>query len=283
MLISGASTGIGEATAQLLAEKGWIVFAGVRKQTDAEKLQSHHANIKSVILDVTKPEQVEAAVEQVRVAVGEDGLDALVNNAGLAFTGPVEFISMDDVQRQFDINFFGAVRLIQAAMPLIRLGKPGRVVNVSSIGSQQVAPYVGVYDATKSALEVLSASLRMEVARWGIKVIVVKPGPVKTKFETAVMDIHSDYMKKFTPGTKCHELFGKDLENLPKAAEPFKKHMIEPSVVAARIHEALTTKNPRATYFDTWGSYFACQLIEWMPTSWYDGIMAGIFFAKEKK
>lgn len=283
VLISGASTGIGEATAQLLAEKGWTVFAGVRKQTDAEKLQSHNANIKSVILDVTKPEQVTEAVEQVRVAVGEDGLDALVNNAGLAFTGPIEFMSMEDVQRQFDINFFGTIRLTQAAMPLIRLGKPGRVVNVSSIGSQQVAPFVGIYDSTKAAIEAVSAALRIEVARWGIHVVVVKPGPVQTKFETAVMSIHSDYMKRFTPGTPCYEFFGQDLENIPKAAEPFKKHMIEPSVVAGRIHQALTDKNPRATYYDTWGSYLTVQLINWLPTSWYDRIMASIFFAKDKK
>jgi len=281
VLISGSSTGIGEAAAKLLSEKGWTVFAGVRKQADAEKLKSYSSNIHPVILDVTKEDQIKEAVEQVRVAVGEDGLDALVNNAGLLYSGPTEFISIEDVQKQFDVNVFGFVRLTQAAMPLIRIGKPGRVINISSIGAEQFAPYVGVYDGTKAAMEVITQSFRQEVAKWGIRVIIIRPGPVETAFESTLMTIYKEYMKRFAPGSMCYKLYGKDLEHLPKAAEPFKKNMIDPKRVAERIYQAATAKNPKLMYYDTWGSFFTIQMIRWMPMSVYDSFIGRIFFAKE--
>jgi len=281
VLISGSSTGIGEATATFLADKGWTVFAGVRKQSDGETLKSHSRNIHLVILDVTKEAQVKEAVEQVRVAVGEDGLDALINNAGIVFCGPTEFISMEDVQRQFDVNVFGLLRLTQAAMPLIRMGKPGRVINISSTGAQQVSPLLGVYNGTKAAMEVMTQAFRQEVSRWGIKVVMIRPGPVKSSFQATSSASYRETMKTVTPGTSYHTLFGRDLENMSKAAEVYTKNAVEPIVVAEVIHEALTVMDPKLMYYDTFGSWFGVQLISWMPSSWYDAIVQRIFLAKD--
>ena len=276
--MSGCSTGIGEATAKLLADKGWTVYAGVRKEADAEKLRNYSTSIRPLFLDVTKPDQIAAAIEEVRVGVGSEGLDALVNNAGMACSGPVEFMSMEDVTRQFDINVFGVIRLTQAAMPLIRMGKPGRVVNVGSVGAENVLPYLGVYDSTKSAIQAINQSLRQELGRFGVKVILVKPGPVKTNFDKASLVEHDRYMKQFTPDTDCYKYYGKDLENLPKAGEPFQNMMAAPIVVGQRILQALTERSPRNVLYDTWGSWLTSHMILWMPAWLYDYFMGRIFF-----
>ena len=165
--MTGCSSGIGEALAKFLAQKGWTVFAGVRKEADSEKLRAIDINIKPVILDVMKEEQIRSAIEEVRVAVGEDGLDALVNNAGLNVVGPLEFAGMDEIKLQYEVNLFGVIRMIQAAMPLIRTGTPGRIVNIGSSGSEFKMAYSGAYNSTKSAVIAVTESLRREVARFG--------------------------------------------------------------------------------------------------------------------
>ena len=167
MLITGCSSGIGEDAAKFLVEKGWIVFAGVRKESDAEKLRSVSPNLKPIILDVTKEDQVHRAIEEIRVAVGEDGLDGLVNNAGMSITAPFEFTDMSDIRRQFEVNIFGVVQVTQAAMSLLRTGKPGRIVNIGSIASHQHLPLLSFYCASKSALLSLSEAMRREVAQFG--------------------------------------------------------------------------------------------------------------------
>lgn len=280
-MISGCSTGIGEATAKLLAEKGWTVFAGIRKQTDAEKLQRSSPNIHPVFLDVTNPEQVKETIESVTKVVGENGLDALINNAGVCYSGPVEFFDIEDAKQQFDINFFGILRLTQAAMPLIRKGKPGRIINIGSIASEFICPYVALYDSTKSAVQTLTKIFKMEVAKWGVKVILVKPGPVKSNFKSAAIDIYDSYMKKYVPGTLAYEYYGKDLENIENAVEPFVKQMVDPSVTAKQIVHALTTPKPKSVYYDTWNAYFAVLLSQWLPEYIYDYLIGSIFFVKD--
>ena len=165
--MTGTSSGIGEAIAKFLVTKGWTVFAGVRKESDGEKLRTVSANIKPVILDVTKEDQVHSAIENVRVAVGQEGLDVLVNSAGLALLGPMEFTPMSDVLKQYDVNILGLIRVTQAAMPLIRMGTPGRIVNIGTVGSEMRTPYAGIYQSTKAALVTVNESMRREVAQFG--------------------------------------------------------------------------------------------------------------------
>lgn len=166
IVITGTSTGIGEATAKVFLEKGWIVFAGVRKDSDADRLSSLDPNLRPVLLDVTNQTQIDKAFAKIEAEVGERGLDALVNNAGFSFLAPIEFFPLKEVQRQFDVNVFGVVRIMQAALPLLRRGSPGRIVNVSSVTPEVKAPLAGIYSATKSALDSISESTRRELAEW---------------------------------------------------------------------------------------------------------------------
>ena len=168
VLITGCSSGIGEDAAKFLVENGWTVFAGVRKEADAEKLRSVDSNLKPIILDVTKEDQVRRAIEEIRVAVGEDGLDGLVNNAGMSISGPFEFSDMSVIRRQFDVNIFGVIHLTQEALPLLRTGKPGRIVNIGSVACHQHLPFLSFYCATKSAIVSLSEGLRRELAQFGL-------------------------------------------------------------------------------------------------------------------
>ena len=166
-LVTGASSGIGKALAFFLADKSWAVFAGVRKETDGAMLREYSSNIRPVILDVVEHESVTRAIEEVRVAVGSAGLDVLVNCAGLACTGPIEFSPEADIMKTFNVNVFGLIRVTQMAMPLVRMGTPGRVINIGSIGSEAATPFLGIYQATKSAVYSTSEVLRREVARSG--------------------------------------------------------------------------------------------------------------------
>ena len=164
VLLTGASRGIGLATATLLAKQGWIVFAGVRQQADFNKLQALHSNIRPVFLDVTKPEQISSTLEAVEEAVGESGLDAVVNNAGGANMTPIEFFDPEAFEQEFRVNVFGVFRVTQAAIPLLRRGpSPGRVINISSFVGRGTLPFGSAYCSTKHALEAFSSILRQEL------------------------------------------------------------------------------------------------------------------------
>eukprot|EP00210_Caulerpa_lentillifera_P003630 g3465.t1 len=277
IVITGTSTGIGEDTAKLFAKKGWIVFAGVRKQADADRLASYDSNIKPVILDVTNQAQVDKAFEDIRVAVGEDGLDALVNNAGLAYMGPTEFFPMSKVQQQFDINVFGLIRVTQAALPLLRIGAPGRIVNVSSIAPEFCAPLGGMYCGTKGAVDCISESMRRELAEWGIKVSVLKPGPVKTKFQDTVVARTSEVQEACPEGSEGYTLYGKIMKNFPLAIKKVEAvGVASPSASSSVIYTAVTSSNPRNFYWDTWGTWFSIGLLGMLPTWLADKAFAAL-------
>eukprot|EP00210_Caulerpa_lentillifera_P003607 g3442.t1 len=255
IVITGCSSGIGEDTAKLFAQKDWIVFAGVRKQSDADLLSSYNQNIKPLILDVTNEEQVKKAFGEVRAAVGADGLDALVNNAGFARVGPVELTPMNKIQDQFEVNVFGVIRVTQAALPLLRIGSPGRIVNVSSVAGNIVPPIHGIYCGTKKALDCISESMRRELAEWGIKVSVLKPGPVKTNIQNVIRAMAVEFQDSFPDGSRGNELYGKQMKSFPSIIEKVEKMGVaEPSASSLVIYKALTVKNPRNFYWDTWGS-----------------------------
>ena len=186
VLITGASTGIGAAAARHLAAKGWRVFAGVRKQADADALkEGASGDLRPIILDVTKTEQIRAAVTAVSEALGKERLAGLVNNAGIATFGPLAIQPMDEFRHQFEVNVFGLMETTQAFAPLLgsdpdRTGPPGRIVNITSVGGKISAPFLGAYAATKHAVEALTDSLRRELAIFGIDAIAIGPGSVRT-------------------------------------------------------------------------------------------------------
>ena len=166
-LVTGASTGIGEACAVRLARKGWRVLAGVRKQGDAPD------GTEEVLLDVTDQAQV------ARVAGQVEELHGLVNNAGIALAGPLEFVPVDELRRQLDVNVIGQVAVTQALLPALRRAR-GRVVFMGSIAGRSSLPFLGPYAASKHALEAIADALRVELAPWGIQVTIVQPGTIKT-------------------------------------------------------------------------------------------------------
>src|SRR4051794_35262517 len=177
VVVTGASTGIGEATARELRRRGFDVFAAVRTEEDAERARSE--GLRSVLLDVTDPESIKSAAAEVESALGGARLAGVVNNAGVAISGPIEFVSPDELTRQLDINVVGQVRVTQAFLRLLREGR-GRLVNISSIGGRMALPLVGPYNASKFALEAVSDSLRRELRGQGIDVVVIEPGAIKT-------------------------------------------------------------------------------------------------------
>jgi NAD(P)-dependent dehydrogenase (short-subunit alcohol dehydrogenase family) len=189
VLVTGASTGLGLQLAERLAARGWRVFAGVRRAEDEARVRAlHPAGILPVRLDVTDAGSIAAAARLVEAEVAGRGLDALVNNAGIAVAGPVEGVGAEDWRRQFEVNVIGPVATTQAMLPLLRAAR-GRVVMVSSVSGLLAYPLLGPYAASKHALEALSDSLRLELAREAIAVVVVEPGEAATAiWEKAAVD-----------------------------------------------------------------------------------------------
>jgi NAD(P)-dependent dehydrogenase (short-subunit alcohol dehydrogenase family) len=194
-LITGTSTGIGEACVARLAEKGWTVYAGVRRAEDGDRVKAQHpGDVRPVILDVAKRDDITRVIDDLTREVGDRGLQALVNNAGVGVGGPFEYISEEDWRWVFDVNFFAVVALTRAAIPLLRAGH-GHVVHIGSIGGRVASPGLGPYSASKHALEALAESQRLEFARSGtpIKVSLIEPGEIATaiwdKADTSTDDI----------------------------------------------------------------------------------------------
>ena len=177
-LVTGASAGIGEATVKRLLADGYVVYAAARRLDRMAPLGAAGARL--IALDLTDDDAIVAAIERIRVEAGR--LDVLVNNAGYGSYGALEDVPIDEGRRQFEVNLFGAARLCQLALPMMRAQKAGKIVNVSSIGGKGGEPFGAWYHATKFALEGLSDSLRMELIPFGIDVIVIEPGAIRTEW-----------------------------------------------------------------------------------------------------
>ena len=193
VLITGCSTGIGRATAERLAEKGWTVYATARRPESIEDLKAK--GCRTLALDVTDEASMQAAVREVEAAEGAVGV--LVNNAGYSQSGAVESVNLDDVRSQFETNVFGLVRMCQLALPGMRAQGWGKIVNVSSMGGKMTFPGGGIYHGTKHAVEAISDALRFEVRGFGVDVIVIEPGLIRTQFgEAAVNSIAARHIRQ---------------------------------------------------------------------------------------
>ena len=178
VLVTGASAGIGKATARVLGQKGWTVYAAARRVDAMQELLS--GGIKLLQLDITDVQQCQAAVEQILSSEGR--IDALVNNAGYGSYGPLEKVSDEEARRQFDVNIFGLMQLTRLVLPQMRDQRSGKIINISSVGGRITTPLGGWYHATKFALEGLSDSLRTEVKPFGIDVVVIQPGNITSEW-----------------------------------------------------------------------------------------------------
>jgi NAD(P)-dependent dehydrogenase (short-subunit alcohol dehydrogenase family) len=244
VVITGASTGIGEATARHLAAHGFDVLAGVRKDSDAERLEA--AGLRPLKLDVTDESSVASAARQVEEAAGGSGLAGLVNNAGIAVSGPVEHVPVADFREQLEVNVIGQVAVTQHLLPLLRTGR-GRIVNISSIGGRIALPLAGPYAASKFALEAISDSLRRELRDQGIEVVVVEPGGIKTPIWEKGTETANRIEDAMPP--EGEQRYGALARSIRREAEKIATDRgLPPAAVAEVVHEALTATRPRTRY-----------------------------------
>jgi NAD(P)-dependent dehydrogenase (short-subunit alcohol dehydrogenase family) len=252
VVVTGTSTGIGAATVSRLANMGFHVFAGVRREEDAEAARSvANGAVTPLMIDITDPAMIDAAAKTVERAVTGRGLAGLVNNAGIVKPGPLEFQPLDDFRRQLEVNLIGPLSVIQAFLPLIRRGR-GRIVNVGSIGGLIVLPIQGAYSASKFGLEALSDALRLELRQWKIPVSHVDPGVTDTPiFAKTLRELdraldalhergHAEYDAQFAAIRKV-------VEKSPESAAP-------PEDLAEAIADALTASKPKTRYHAGHGS-----------------------------
>lgn len=245
VLVTGTSSGIGAACVRRLANEGWTVFAGVRRHTDGERLVSEVAgDVRPVLLDVTDREQIGRAVADVADATG-GGLDGLVNNAGIAFTGPVEHVPLTDWRWQFEVNLFGMIALTQAAFDLIR-AQEGRFVYIGSQAGRFSPPGMAPYAASKHALEALCESMRHELRATPIHVCIIEPGNVKTPIWNKATE-ELQRIETMLAGDD-HEDYALVAPALAGLAQEGAARGVAPSKVAAKVEHALTAARPRARY-----------------------------------
>jgi NAD(P)-dependent dehydrogenase (short-subunit alcohol dehydrogenase family) len=266
-LITGASTGIGEACARYLVERGWRVFAGVRQPADAERLAA--TNITPLILDVTQAEQIDAAMAAIRKELGGAGLQGLVNNAGIAVTGPLEYLPLDDLRLQMEVNFISQVAVTQASLPLLRLGR-GRIANISSIGGRVASPFVGPYSASKFALEAFTDALRRELRPWKMHVASIQPGSIKTPiWEKSLAG--GDSLLASLPA-QAIALYGPVLQRVYRRAQFAGARGIPAEAVARAVHHALSARWPRTRYIMGRGTRTAIWFARRLPDELVDWV-----------
>jgi NAD(P)-dependent dehydrogenase (short-subunit alcohol dehydrogenase family) len=249
VLITGCSTGIGRATALRLAAAGHPVFATARRPESLADLAGAGCTV--LACDVTDEASMRAAVESVEKSAGAVG--ALVNNAGYGSDGPVEEIPMEEVRRQFETNVFGLARMCQLVLPGMRRQGFGRILNLSSMGGRMTLPGGGFYHATKYAVEALSDALRFEVRGFGVDVVVIEPGTIKTEFGNTAID----KIDASTPPGSPYAKFRDVLKQQIRAAYegPMAILAAEPEAVAKVIEKAITARRPRTRYLITAGAH----------------------------
>lgn len=244
VLITGASSGLGKAAAKKLAQDGFKVFAGVRKQEDKDALEKLNSNIKGIFLDVTCEESVKAAFEEISQITGD--LYALVNNAGIALAGPVEYIPVDILKKQFEVNVFGAIRVAQAALPFMRNLPDTRIVNLSSMASYGAFPFISPYCVSKRALDMFFNSLAVECKMSNLKVISIKPGVVMTPIWRKSLD-ECEKNRAYL----CEEAqkkYEKEFDVLTDNAGKNTQKGLRPENVANLISKVLKVSKPRLSY-----------------------------------
>jgi NAD(P)-dependent dehydrogenase (short-subunit alcohol dehydrogenase family) len=271
VVITGASTGIGWATAKLLLDRGFRVFGSVRKQADADRLKTEFgASFTPLIFDVTDEAAVLAAAREVRHALNGETLSGLVNNAGIAVAGPVLELAADEFRRQMDVNVIGPVIATQAFGPLLGSdpslkGPRGRVVMISSVAGKNGNPLTSAYSASKHAIEGLSESLRRELMLFGIDVIIVAPGAVKTPIWSKAEEVDITAYKN-SPYFPALQGMRKFMLQLGETGLPAEK-------IAERIAEALTSANPKVRYQIT-PDPMRHLMISILPKRMFDRIIA---------
>ena len=271
VVITGASKGIGRATALHLVKMGFHVLAGVRRAEDGAALRREAGeHLTPLLIDVTDPALISRAAEQVSQITGEAGLAGLVNNAGIAVAMPLEFIPIDELRNQLEVNVIGQIAVTQAFVPLLRQAQ-GRIINISSMAGVVVSPFNAPYHASKFALEALTDALRMELQPWNIDVVSIQPGRTATPiWETSIAHARRN-MAQAPP--EMLALYGGQIEKRLEEAHKKAKHCIPPQRVAQIIGMALTIKRPKTRYLVGTDAKIAGKVIARLPDRLRDRVI----------
>ncbi len=246
VVITGASTGIGKACALWMDRAGWRVFAGVRKEADGNALSVEASErLTPVLVDVTDGASIAAMAAEVTAAVGDNGLHGLVNNAGMATGGVLEFVDLDELRRVLEVNVTGQLAVTQPLIPLLRLAR-GRIVMMSSIAGFSSTPMIGLYAASKHALEALTDALRLELHPWGIQVSSIQPGTVATPIWGKALSFAKEVAPQYSP--EALRLYGPLFDSLFASLRRRTGGGIPVENVAEAVHHALTAPTPKVRY-----------------------------------
>jgi NAD(P)-dependent dehydrogenase (short-subunit alcohol dehydrogenase family) len=259
-LVTGGSSGIGEATALALAQAGCTVYAGARRIERMQHLKEH--GIRPLALDVTDEESMQFAVSQIITDQGR--IDILVNNAGYGSYGALEDVPLSEARSQFEVNVFGAARLIQLVLPQMRQQRSGTIVNITSIGGKISMPLGSWYHATKFALEAISDCLRMELAPFGINVVVIEPGSIQTEWGGIAAE-----KVRASSGTGPYASQGNAMAEA-LSSESTQRRSSPPELIAKTIAMAVTARRPRTRYAVGYGAKPMIALRNVLPDRWLD-------------
>lgn len=268
VLVTGASTGIGFYTAKAFADAGYRVYGSVRKQADADRISSEiGSNVTPLLFDVTDEAAVAAGAAQVRAEIGNEGLACLVNNAGIATSGPLMHQAIEDIRKQFEVNVVGQFIVTQAFLPLLGAVKdaphpPGRIINISSVGGKIAAPFIGSYSGSKHALEGMSASLRRELQLYGIGVVIVGPGAIRTPIwdKPSATDLSPFYETDYVDsGKKFQDYMLKTGAN-----------GLDPAWLGEKIRQIAEKRKPKLRYTFAPNKFRDFTMPRLLPARWVD-------------
>jgi NAD(P)-dependent dehydrogenase (short-subunit alcohol dehydrogenase family) len=271
VVITGASTGIGRASAFHLDRLGFRVFAGIRRENDGNALiQGSEGRITPLHIEVTDSATAATAADHVAKAVGNTGLSGLVNNAGIAVGGPLEFLPLPEIRKQLEVNVLGQIMVIQAFLPLLRLAR-GRIVIMGSIAGRVASPFIGPYSASKYALEAITDALRVELLPWGLSVSIIEPGDVATPIWKKSLAAAQKTLQGFP--SHVVDLYGPALTAVTRVAEKAAAAGIDPDSVAHAVEHALTADNPKTRYLVGRGVRLRAFLKKVLPDRMFDRLI----------
>ena len=280
ILITGVSTGIGYGCTQAFLNSGYRVFGSVRKKEHAQKLQEEFGeNFLPLVFDVTDHQAIKKSAVEVEEMLKGATLDGLINNAGISVSGPVSHIPIDNFRKQFEVNFFGQIAVTQAFLPIMGMvndfeGKAGRIVMMSSVSGRSTLPFMGPYSASKYALEAISDALRRELMAYGIDVVVIEPGPVKT----AIWDKGDD---KAIESIKDTRYYG-PVKKFSEFMMDLGANGIELDVFSQQVLKIFESRNPKTRYVITKDKLKNFTLPGLLPDKWVDAALGKMLGLKKE-
>ncbi len=262
-LVTGASSGIGHAAALRLLASGFVVYGVARRTERMQDLRDQ--GVRTLAMDVTDDESAALGVKQILAEAGR--IDVLVNNAGYGSYGAVEDVALDEARRQFEVNVFGAARLIQLVLPAMRARRSGTIINITSMGGKIHTPFGAWYHGTKFALEAISDCLRIETKAFGIDVVVIEPGAIRTEWSS----IAADHLVE----TSGHGAYAAPAQRVATAfrSETTAKRSSSPEVIAKAVTTAATARRPKTRYAVGAGAKPLIFLRRWLPDRAYDAFI----------